>query len=133
MNFNFCALPLSIISTMSTQNRKKKVRDVFTYAKFDLNALLRRAEQLRNIPCSYDPSIPPKDGSHNWVIFLMFEDGVEWVFRSPRQSHDTCILPESTAKLLESEVATMKYIRLNSSIPVPEVYDHRYIIEASIY
>ncbi|KAF8851886.1 hypothetical protein BDZ45DRAFT_131931 [Acephala macrosclerotiorum] len=95
---------------------------VFFYAKFDLPALLRLAEQLRNIPCSCDSSKHPESGSWNWTIFLLFEDGVEWVLLSPRQSHD--ISPETTAKLIKSAVATMKYVRLNSPIPVPEVFDY---------
>jgi hypothetical protein len=66
-----------------------------------------------------------KSGSLNWAILLSFEDGIEWVFRSPRKFHD--ISPETSAELLESEVATLKYIKLNSSIPVPEVLDYRYV------
>ena len=50
---------------------------------------------------------------------------MEWVFLSPRKCHD--ISPDTTAKLLESKVATMKYIKQNSSIPVPEVFDYRYV------
>jgi hypothetical protein len=100
--------------------------EIFLYAKFDLSALLSLAGKLRDIPCSCDLSQHPKSGSLNWAIFLSFEDGVEWVFRSPRESHD--ISPQTIAELLESEVATMKYIKLklNSSIPVPDVFDYRY-------
>lgn len=99
---------------------------VFFYVNFDLSALLRLAGQLRNIPCSCDSAKQPESGSWNWTIFLLFEDGVEWAFLSPRKDHD--ISPETTAKLLESQVATMKYIKLNSSIPVPEVFDYRCVL-----
>jgi len=102
-----------------------KKTGVFFYATFDLSALLHLAGQLRNIPCSCDSSKQPESGSLNWAIFLPFEDGVEWVFLSPRKCHD--ISPDTTAKLLESKVATMKYIKQNSSIPVPEVFDYRYV------
>ena len=33
--------------------------------------------------------------------------------------------PETVAELLDSEVAIMKYVKLNSSIPVPDVFSHR--------
>ena len=97
---------------------------MFFYAKFDLSALLHLAGQLRDTPCSCDVSKRPESGALNWAIAILFEDGVEWIFRSPRTCHD--ISPETTARLLESEVATMKYVKLNSSIPVPEVFDYRY-------
>jgi hypothetical protein len=51
---------------------------------------------------------------------------VEWVFLSPRKCHD--ISPDTIAKLLESKVATIKCVKQNSSIPVPEVFHYRYII-----
>lgn len=60
------------------------------------------------------------------MIFLTFDDGVEWVFRSPRTCYS---LDEETAGVvLASEAATIKYIRENSSIPVPEVFYYRYVI-----
>jgi hypothetical protein len=103
-----------------------KKTGVFFYATFNLSALLHLTGQLRNIPCSCDSSKQPESGNMNWAIFLSFEDGVDWVFLSPRKSHD--ISPETTAKWLESKVATMKYIKLNSSIPIPEVFEYRYVI-----
>lgn len=30
----------------------------------------------------------PLGGSLNWAVILTFDDGVEWIFRSPRQSYD---------------------------------------------
>ena len=32
---------------------------------------------------------------------------------------------EVAGELLASEVATMKYIKMNSSIPVPDIFDYR--------
>lgn len=97
---------------------------VFLYAKFNLPALLHLAGQLRDMLCSCDESQRPESGALNWAIILSFEDGVEWIFRSPRRCRG--IFPETTAMLLESEIAAMKYVKLNSSIPVPEVFDYRY-------
>jgi hypothetical protein len=97
---------------------------VFFYAKFNLSALLHLVGQLRDRQCSCDESKRPESGAQNWAIVLSFEDGMEWIFRSPRRCHDISL--ETIATLLESEVATMKYVELNSSIPVPEVFDYRH-------
>ena len=56
---------------------------VLWHEKFNLPALLDRASRLRNVPCFCDLPRRPISGGLNWVIFLTFEDGVEWVFRSP--------------------------------------------------
>ncbi|KFY14202.1 hypothetical protein V492_02767 [Pseudogymnoascus sp. VKM F-4246] len=103
---------------MSTATEQR----VFLYAHFNLRALLETATQLRHTPCFCDPAQEPRSGSLNWAISLIFDDTVEWIFRSPRESPDA--LAETVAELLESEVATMKYVKLHSSIPVPEVFCH---------
>lgn len=69
---------------MSNQQRDAPV---FTYAQFNVSALLHLAERLRNKPCAWDPLQRPKSGSLNWAIFLRFDDDVEWVFRSSRTSY----------------------------------------------
>lgn len=97
--------------------------NIFLHAKFDTQALLRLAERLRNRPCSCDLSQKPLSGSFNWVINLVFDDGVEWVFRSPRTYYG--LDEEIAGNVLASEAATLKYIRENSSIPVPQVFIYR--------
>jgi hypothetical protein len=99
---------------------------VLWHEKFNLAALLDRASWLRNVPCSCDLPKRPSSGSLNWVIYLIFKDGVEWIFRSPR-SGDYELSLEDTRELLESEVATLKYLKLKSSIPVPDVFDYRLV------
>lgn len=59
-------------------------------------------------------------------MFISFNDGVEWVFRSPTAEEDDISL-EAAGELLESEVATMKYIKENSSIPIPNIFDYRLV------
>ncbi|KAG5812658.1 hypothetical protein H9Q74_013031 [Fusarium xylarioides] len=66
----------------------------------------------------------PKCGSLNWVIFLRFQDGVEWAFRSPRSSLDSFYSDETARKILISEVSTLLYLKANTSIPVPEVFSY---------
>ena len=97
--------------------------DIFTYADFDLQALCRQASTLRQgVSCACDPDQRPASGSFNWAIFILFEDRVRWVFRSP---HPRTFMPmEMGMKLLASEAATLRYLRTHSDIPVPEVYDY---------
>ena len=99
------------------------IAGVFQHARFNLQAVLQLAKQLRNIPCSCDLSQKPKSGSHNWAILLSFNDGVEWLFRSPRTSYG--VDEDIAGILLASEAATLKYVRMNSSIPVPDVFYYR--------
>lgn len=60
-----------------------------------------------------------RSGSLNGDILLSLEDGVGLIFRSPRTYY--CLPPETTGELLESEVATMMFMKLSCSIPVPYV------------
>ncbi|PYI11874.1 RNase H domain-containing protein [Aspergillus sclerotiicarbonarius CBS 121057] len=98
---------------------------IFGYAEFNIGALCQIASRLRqNITCTYDPNQHPASGSFNWAVFLTFEDGVQWVLRSPHTGYAAMSM-ELTSKLLESEAATLKYVRLNSDIPVPVVHLYR--------
>ncbi|OAA58100.1 Protein kinase-like domain protein [Niveomyces insectorum RCEF 264] len=99
-----------------------KRTQLFSHARFDLPRLLSLAENLRQRPCACDESQIPKAGAFNWVIFLRFDDGVEWVFRAPRSQCPGS--KDGIAKLPASEVATLRYIRQNTTIPVPEVFHY---------
>lgn len=100
---------------------------IFANAWFELPALLALASQLRDgLPCTADVDERPKGGSLNWAVFLTFTDGVEWVFRAPR-SHDSMVSDESAAKMLASEVATMRYLKNNTTVPVPEVFSFSWV------
>ncbi|RAH40489.1 uncharacterized protein BO95DRAFT_457352 [Aspergillus brunneoviolaceus CBS 621.78] len=98
--------------------------NVFTYSKFNLEALCRRASALRHggVPCVCTPDRRPASGSFNWAIFIVFTDRIRWVLRSP---HPRPFMPlEMAMKLLASEAATLRYLRAHSDIPVPIVYDY---------
>ena len=70
--------------------------------------------------CICDTSQVPACGSFNWTILLLFDDGMEWIFRSPRK--DGAIMSDETnLSLLASEAATLKYIKAKSTIPIPEI------------
>lgn len=98
---------------------------IYYFADFNLEALLALAEARRGRPCSCDVSHMPKSGCLNWVIFVTFNDGVEWVFRSPRSGLLGFYSDETASKILLSEVSTLMYLKANTSIPVPEVYSFR--------
>ena len=54
----------------------------------------------------------------------MLRDGVKWVLPSPRDD-GAMKLNEPNLLLLASDVATLMYIKANSTIPVPEVFAYR--------
>jgi len=99
--------------------------NIFKYADFSTAALCRLVSKLRGgQTCFCDISQVPACGSFNWTILVSFIDGVEWVLRSPR--NDGAIESDETnLLLLASEAATLKYIRANSTIPVPDVFAYR--------
>lgn len=101
---------------------KVQKENIFAYAKFNIAALLSLAYSIRGKECSCDETKRPNSGSLNWVVFISFDDGVQWIFRSPRRSFG---LQKTTAsEVLVSEVATMKYLREMGTVPVPEVFSY---------
>ncbi|KAI1064025.1 hypothetical protein LB506_005725 [Fusarium annulatum] len=97
---------------------------IYYFTKFNLPALLSLAEQRRGQPCTCDITQMPKCGSLNWVIFLCFQDGVEWVFRSPKSDSDSFYSVDTASKILVSEASTLLYLQANTSIPVPQVFSY---------
>ncbi|MCJ1264992.1 hypothetical protein MMC22_004867 [Lobaria immixta] len=95
--------------------------NVFGHTKFSVFSLLYLAEELRGVSCGCDSNQHPTLDGFCWTIKIIFVDGVEWLFRSPYKYPDD-EREKTVLNLLESEVATLRYIRNNSSIPVPEVY-----------
>ncbi|KAF5625510.1 altered inheritance of mitochondria [Fusarium sp. NRRL 25303] len=97
---------------------------IFRWAKFNLEALLLLAEKLRGRSCTCDESQVPKSGSLNWVIFITFDDGVQWVFRSPR--YDTHMFSDETAsKILISEAIYSYSGTHENDIGVPYILQSR--------
>lgn len=100
--------------------------NIYEHARFNLQALRSLANELRpGHSCACDVSQRPKKGGYDWAIFLDFNDGVQWVFRVPLESRGTMIPPDLGAELIRSEVATMKYVAMNTDIPVPAVFAYR--------
>jgi len=63
---------------------KETEAKVLTHAKFNVSALLDLGKRIRRKACTCDLSQTPASGSLNWAITISFEDGVDWIFRSPR-------------------------------------------------
>lgn len=102
----------------------KEAFPLFRYNEFDVAALCQIASKMRRgIPCTCDLNQRPQRGGFNWAVFVLFEDGLEWVVRSPVQNHPE-LSHESVVKLLLSEAATLKYLKAYTEIPVPEVYSY---------
>lgn len=96
---------------------------IYYFADFNLEALLSLSARLRGCPCTCDVSQMPRTGSLNWVIFISFDDEVEWVFRSPRSRGFYSV--ETASKIVVSEASTLIYLKAHTSVPVPEVYSYR--------
>lgn len=65
---------------------------------------------------SFNETQTPASGSFNQAIFITFENGVEWVFWSQHTGYGMVAM-EVSARLFESEVATMEYVGGSSEVP----------------
>ncbi|POR31014.1 Uncharacterized protein TPAR_08762 [Tolypocladium paradoxum] len=95
---------------------------------FNQDALLALASALRgNRPCTASREFSV--GNFNLVRKIRFDDGVEWIARlrmPPLPDQDGGIdSPSTREKILldmQSELATMEFVRQNTDIPIPAVY-----------
>ncbi|GAB1311967.1 hypothetical protein MFIFM68171_02177 [Madurella fahalii] len=98
--------------------------------KINKNALLSYASLLRgNQPCTLSSEFSV--GHFNLVRKIQFDDGVEWIARlrmPPMADHGNgMISPPSWERIfldMQSELATMEFVRQNTDIPIPRVYAH---------
>jgi len=78
--------------------------------------LIALASSLRDgRPCKIGDRL---EGGFNVLFHLYFDDGITWLARFP--------LPDYSPKRMESEIATMKYIRERTTIPIPDVYAYNF-------
>lgn len=110
---------------MTVQKRFRR-ESIFVYAEFDLNALLTLATSMRGRAVKCDRSQYLAEGAMNWALEISFDDGVHWIFRSPKINECGSTMTEaSTFKLLASEAATLIFLKEKTTVPVPEVYSFR--------
>lgn len=65
---------------------------------------------------------PANYGSFNMVYSLEFSDGVKWVIRIPAPGEHGSFTPTSS-RFLRSDAMTMSFLRQNTSLPIPEIFD----------
>lgn len=104
-----------------------KIINIFKYANFNVLALCRLMGKLRGEQvCICDTSQLSTCDSYNWTILVLFSNDVEWVLRSLRDD-DAIKSNETNILLLTSEVATLKYIKINNIILVLEVFAYKQV------
>lgn len=74
-------------------------------------------KQKSKLTCTIDPA--PLSGSYNLVYQLKFSDGVKWAARIPGHGAS---MGDLEVEKMNYEYQAMRYIRSNTSIPIPEVY-----------
>ena len=65
---------------------------------------------------------PPKCGSFNLVYVLEFTDGVKWIARIPATGKHGQFT-QTSLRAIRSEALTMLFLRKNTSILIPQIYD----------
>lgn len=105
------------------QSTGKYEYPVFQYSKFEVSAICRLAGEMRKLSCTCDLNQRPMRGGYNWAVFILFADGIQWVLRSPAHNHPD-LSERSAIKLLLSEAATLRYLKIYTDIPVPDVYSY---------
>ncbi len=104
---------------------KRERASIFQYADFNASALCRLISKLREEQrCFCDTFQVSACDSFNWTILISFRDEMKWVLRFSRDD-DAIKSNETNLLLLTSEAATLIYIRVNSTIFVPEVFAYR--------
>jgi hypothetical protein len=87
--------------------------------------LITFASSVRGTPCTLSEKYSL--GHFNLVRRLTFSDGVNWVVRLRLPELPSVFGSREAMKAADCmsiEVATMNYLRLNTDIPVPEVFGH---------
>lgn len=106
-----------------------------TFESIDFEALAERASTVR---ARLDPNSTAQPscqinrskfavGWYNIVFEVAFQDGTYWIARIRREPEikENLGIESERIKEMESEVYTMAYVKENSTIPTPKVFDFR--------
>ncbi|MCJ1357646.1 MAG: hypothetical protein MMC33_007642 [Icmadophila ericetorum] len=113
-------------SSFSCGNQLHRFR--YVLQNINLEAIPNLATSIRasktpspepGIVCTLDPE--PLYGSFNIHFRLDFSDGISWLLKVPARGHSGTF-DESDAEALRSEALTMRLIKSETSVPIPEVY-----------
>ncbi|EFR00333.1 serine/threonine protein kinase [Nannizzia gypsea CBS 118893] len=82
-----------------------------------------RKERDDALTSTYDCRILPQSlfGSHHILFQLEFNDGVSWLLKVPANGYPNSF-DEMSALSLRSEALTMRLLKRETTVPVPEVY-----------
>ena len=94
--------------------------------EIDLTSIVKLAGDVRGMKCCL--SRRPIFGDHDWIIFVMFQDNVEWVARIPLRPHrrqpqlpfDSSLFKER----YECMIATVEYVATHTTLPVPRIHQY---------
>lgn len=89
----------------------------------DLSLVVKLMTEVRGMQCRLCKR--PVFGDHDWIIFVQFADGIEWVARVPLRSHKEEPQIDFASPLFraryECMIQTIEYVGLNTTIPVPRI------------
>ncbi|KAJ7449150.1 kinase-like domain-containing protein [Mycena galericulata] len=107
----------SLVETHVYSTQMKRV-----IASFDLEALKAQATRSMGKKCT--GCSPISQGGFNTVFILTFEDGSDIIARlnGSAIAQDENFPVEDVTQRFVSEVATLRYVKQHTSIPVPKVY-----------
>ncbi|KAK7063524.1 altered inheritance of mitochondria protein 9, mitochondrial [Favolaschia claudopus] len=122
--YNYDACLLGAVEQLFLLGRGPELRQILS--SFDLQALQARASKVLNKNCEDIHLLAV--GGYNMVFLLLFDDGTDIVarLRDPGEgigNRDPSTTPEEIAARFVSEVATLRFLNENVSIPVPTLYD----------
>ena len=107
----------------SDHHREHPVLRILDVTKIPYAAVSIRNKLYSTNFCAADCIIADSalHGSFNVLFPLTFSDGQKWIIKIPGQGHPDQY-DDSDAQALRSEAFTMKWIRRETNIPVPEVH-----------
>ena len=94
---------------------------LYAISLVNFTILCQNAFSLRRVRCRQNTDVYTFGGV-NLIYELKFDDGAIWIVRLRRL--DNQHLTSGIDIVLESEVATIGFLRRNTTIPVPEVFYH---------
>ena len=104
---------LEVLPAFALSIRKQKIQSAMPQQT--------SSKDVGPFPLSCTVLSPPLAGSYNILFQLKFSDGVRWLFKVPIHGFHARF-DGLAAQALESEAMTMRLIRRQTGIPVPEVY-----------
>ncbi|TLD34481.1 Protein kinase-like domain protein [Venturia nashicola] len=109
----------------------------YTFENTNWTALLEKVQNLtgdRN--CAFDGLY--HCGNRNLVRRVLLSDGESWIARVPIADYGSFEGCERSAWwtadrkfILDNEIATLKYLKINTSLPVPSIFAHQTSMESN--